>query len=336
MTDPWAGPAPPVTIAVLCADDGDMSRPPSLDDLGPGVDVRHATAATLPGALRGADVLFVWDFLSTAVEPAWPAAAGHLRWVHVASAGVDRLLFPGLVAGDTVLTNSRGVFDRPIAEYVLTLLLAFAKDLPATLDLQRAGTWRHRETERLDGREVLIVGTGSIGRATARLLRAVGLRVSGVGRTARPDEPDFGQVHAAERLHEVLPRADFVVVAAPLTAQTRGMFDAAAFGRMKRSARFVNVGRGALVVEEDLLVALRSGRLGGAGLDVFAEEPLPPGHPFWQLPQVIVSPHMSGDFVGWLDALTDLFARNYRRWRQGEAMLNVVDKTLGYVPSPAR
>ncbi|MGH3328979.1 MAG: D-2-hydroxyacid dehydrogenase [Streptomycetales bacterium] len=307
-------------------------RPPGLALDG----MRFATdAASLTEALPGADVLLVWDFLSAAVEPAWPAAAD-LRWVHVASAGVDRLLFPGLVASDAVLTNSRGVFDRPIAEYVLTLLLAFAKDLPATLDLQRAGVWRHRETEHVDGREALIVGTGSIGRATARLLTAAGLRVSGVGRTARRGDPDLGEVYAAERLHDVLPGADFVVVAAPLTPQTRGMFDAAAFRRMKPGARFVNVGRGPIAVEDDLLAALRSGQLGGAGLDVFAEEPLPPGHPFWAMSQVIVSPHMSGDFVGWLDALTDLFVRNYRHWWQGRAMLNVVDKTLGYVPGPAR
>jgi phosphoglycerate dehydrogenase-like enzyme len=324
-------PMPPATptVVVLYGE----HRPPGMGDVEAAADVRYATAQELPVALRGADVLFVWDFLSTAVPDAWPNA-DRLRWVHIASAGVDRLLFPELVDGPVVVTNSRGVFDRPIAEYVLGLILAFAKDLPATLDFQRERSWQHRETERIDGQRVLVLGAGPIGRAIGRLLSAAGMTVTGMGRTARPTDPDFGQVHASRELVSLLPEADYVVVAAPLTEETRGMFDAAAFEHMKPSARLINVARGPIVVEQDLVAALHQGEIAGAALDVFVTEPLAPHHPLWTAPNVIISPHMSGDFVGWLDALVQLFAGNLRRWQAGGELLNVVDKHLGYVARP--
>ncbi|MGH3624519.1 MAG: NAD(P)-dependent oxidoreductase, partial [Sciscionella sp.] len=208
--------------------------------------VRYTDAAGLGDALCGADALFMWDFLSGALESAW-SSADTLRWLHIASAGVDKLLFPGLVGSDVVLTNSRGIFEDSIAEYVLGVVLAFAKDLPGTLDAQRETRWQHRETERVVGRSVLIAGTGPIGRSVARMLHAVGMRVSGIGRTRREDDPDFGTVHPSGELIEHLPAADFVVALAPLTEQTKGMFDASAFLAMGRHARFINVGRGALV-----------------------------------------------------------------------------------------
>jgi phosphoglycerate dehydrogenase-like enzyme len=314
------------TVAVLSG----AGLPSGLADVAADAEVRCTDASGLARALAGADVLLVWDFLSTAVADAWPAA-DRLAWVHIASAGVDRLLFPGLVESPVVVTNARGVFDRPMAEYVLGLVLAFAKDLPRTLDLQREQVWRHRETERVAGTRALVVGTGAIGREIGRVLQAVGVEVVGVGRRARDADPDLGTVHAAPDLPDLLPDADWVVVAAPLTDDTRGMFDAAAFSRMKPTARFVNVGRGPLVVEDDLAAALAAGEIAGAALDVFETEPLPPGHPLWTAPGLLVSPHMSGDAAGWLDTLADLFVANYRRWRAGDTLLNVVDKRLGYV-----
>jgi len=313
-------------LAVLCGD----QRPPGMQRTETLAEVRYADATSLPDALQGADALFVWDFLSTAVADAWPHA-DRLRWIHIASAGVDRLLFPELADSSVVVTNSRGVFDRPIAEYVLGLILAIAKDLGTTLALQREATWRHRETRRIDTQHALVVGTGSIGRATGRLLLAAGMTVTAVGRTARQHDPDFAAVHSGEELASLLPAADYVIVAAPLTEATRGMFDARAFARMKDSAWLVNVGRGAIVDEHDLLPALRTGAIGGAALDVFAAEPLAPDHPLWTLPNVIVSPHMSGDFVGWLAALVQVFIENFDRWRAGEPLHNEVDKRAGFV-----
>ncbi|GAB2993235.1 2-hydroxyacid dehydrogenase [Amycolatopsis acidiphila] len=295
-------------------------------------EVRYSGEEGLADALRGADALFVYDFLSTAVPAAWHAA-DKLRWVHIASAGVDPVMFPELRASDVVLTNSRGVFDDSIAEYVLGVVIAFAKDLPGSLDLQRQSRWQHRESERVGGRRALVVGTGPIGRAIARLLRAAGLKVSGMGRRAREDDPDFGTVHPSADLVRHLPEFDYVIAVAPLTEQTKGMFDATAFAAMKPVARFVNVGRGELVVTSDLVTALREGRIAGAALDVFETEPLPSDHPLWTLDGVLVSPHMSGDFVGWRNTLVEVFADNFERWHTGRPLRNVVDKQLGYVPS---
>ncbi|WP_344314470.1 D-2-hydroxyacid dehydrogenase [Fodinicola feengrottensis] len=295
-------------------------------------EVRYADAAGLPAALRGADCLLVWDFLSRAVEPAF-AAADRLGWLHIASTGVDNVLFPAMRQSDVLLTNSSGIFDGAIAEYVLGCVLAFAKDFRTTLTAQREKRWYHRETERIAGRRAVVVGTGPIGRAIARLLAAAGLQVTGVGRTARVADPDFVAVQASSDLHKCLGEADFVVAVAPLTDATAGMFDKAAFGAMKPTARFINVGRGGLVVTDDLVEALQGKVIAGAALDVFEIEPLPVRHPLWSLPNVLISPHMSGDFVGWLPALAELFVDNFGKWQAGMPLRNVVDKQLGYVPA---
>ena len=315
-------------LAVLCGD----KQPPDMDGIEKRALVRYTDGPNLADALHGADALFVYDFLSTAVPAAW-RAADRLRWLHIASAGVDPVLFPGLRDSDVVLTNSRGVFDDSIAEYVLGVILTFAKDFARSLDLQRETRWQHRESERISGREVVIVGTGPIGRAIARLLRAAGMRVVGAGRTARDSDPDFGTVYPSAELEEHLPSADYVVAVAPLTEQTKGLFDARALAAMKPSARFINVGRGELVVTGDLVEAVRAGKIAGAALDVFETEPLPADSPLWTMENVLVSPHMSGDFIGWRNKLVEVFAENFRRWLGGEPLQNVVDKKLGYVPS---
>ncbi|WP_280267892.1 D-2-hydroxyacid dehydrogenase [Nocardia wallacei] len=295
-----------------------------------GATVRYADSAELPEALRGADVLFVYDFTSTAVPGAWPAA-DRLRWVHVGATGVDSVMFDELIDSDVVVTNTRGIFDLPIAEYVLAQILNFAKDLPESWRLQQQHQWRHRESERLAHSTVLVVGTGSIGRAIARMLRSVGMEVRGLGRRPCADDPDFGTV--GTDLHAELPGADYVVAVAPLTPQTRHLFDARAFAAMKPHSRFVNVGRGELVVTDDLVAALRNGSIAGAALDVVDPEPLPPGHALWDLPNVQLTPHNSGDVVGWRGDLVAAFAENFRKWIDGRPLENVVDKRLGYVPS---
>ncbi|MFC5746514.1 D-2-hydroxyacid dehydrogenase [Actinomadura rugatobispora] len=328
-------PAQPLTsrppqVVVLRGD----ARPPGMEPVERAADVRYVREDGLAEALPGADVLFVYDFWTEAVAAAWPAEDAP-PWVHIASAGVDRLLFPALVDSETIVTNSRGVFDRPIAEYVLGLVLCFAKDLHTTLRLQAEGVWRHRETEPIAGARAVVVGTGPIGRAIARTLTAAGLRVSGIGRTARSGDPDLGEVLPDDRLHEALAEADYAVLAAPLTDRTRGMIDRAALRAMRPTARLINIGRGPLVVEDDLVGALRTGEIAGAALDVFVDEPLPSPSPLWELPNVIVSPHMSGDIVGWRDELVRLFADNLDRRVHGRPLRNVVDKRLGYVGSGA-
>ncbi|MFJ2603551.1 D-2-hydroxyacid dehydrogenase [Streptomyces sp. NPDC091279] len=318
MRDPDA---PLPTLLVL-----DAEPLPRLDSLAGRARIEHTDAASLADRLPCADALLVWDFTSRAVRAAWPGDGPRPRWVHTASAGVDHLMCPELAGSDTVVTNARGVFDQPIAEYVAALVLAMAKDLPRTLDLQRERTWRHRESQRVGGTRACVVGSGPIGRAVARTLTALGITVALVGRTAQDG------VHGPEELDELIARADWVIAAAPLTEQTRGMFDARRFALMRPSARFVNVGRGALVVEDDLAEALGSGSIAGAALDTFVNEPLEQGSSLWGLPGLIVSPHMSGDVVGWRDELGSQFVELYGRWEAGKPLVNVVDKKRGYVP----
>ncbi|AWK08820.1 hydroxyacid dehydrogenase [Streptomyces spongiicola] len=301
--------------------------PPRLGSLTGRADVRYADVGSLAAALPGADALLVWDFTSDAVRLAWPGGGPRPRWVHTPSAGVDRLLCPEFSASDTVLTNARGIFEQPIAEYVAALVLTMAKDLPGTLELQRQRRWRHRESLPVAGGRAVVAGAGPIGLAIARTLRALGLEVAVTGRTARPG------VHGSDELDGLLARADWVVCAAPLTDATRGMFGARRFSLMRPSAHFVNVGRGALVVEEELVPALAERRIAGAALDVFEWEPLGPNSPLWDVPGLIVSPHMSGDTVGWRDRLGEQFVELFDLWSAGKPLPNVVDKKRGYVPS---
>ncbi|MFF1644612.1 D-2-hydroxyacid dehydrogenase [Streptomyces sp. NPDC058240] len=304
----------------------DTDPSPRLGRLTGRARIRYTDEAGLAARLPSADVLLVWDFASDAVRAAWPGDGPRPAWVHTASAGVDRLLCPELTASNTVLTNARGVFERPIAEYVTGLVLAFAKDLPGTLELQRRRQWRHRESTRLAGSRAVVVGAGPIGREITRLLIALGVQVALVGRRARRT------IHGAEDLDRLTALADWVICAAPLTESTRAMFDARFFGLMQPSARFINVGRGPMVVEEDLAEALRRRWIAGAALDVFEQEPLGPQSPLWDVPDLIVSPHMSGDTAGWRDRLSEQFVAMYELWSAGEPLPNVVDKRRGYVP----
>jgi phosphoglycerate dehydrogenase-like enzyme len=309
------------TLLVLDAD-----PPPRLGRLTGRARIVHTGAGRLAERLPEADVLLVWDFASTAVRDAWPGEGPRPRWVHTASAGVDHLMCPQLAESDTVVTNARGVFDQPIAEYVAALVLAMAKDLPGTLQLQRERQWRHRESRRVAGTRACVVGSGPIGRAIARLLKALGVTTALVGRAPRTG------VYGPDDLDRLLSRADWVICAAPLTEQTRGMFDERRFGVMQPSACFVNVGRGPLVDEEALARALARRWIAGAALDVFAQEPLPADSPLWGVRDLIVSPHMSGDTVGWRDELGAQFVDLFERWAAGRPLINVVDKRRGYVP----
>lgn len=302
---------------------------PGLQALEHEASIRTArTEPELARAVADAEVLFVWDFRTELVPAVWPSAR-RLRWIHAASAGVDAVIFDDVVSSDVTVTNSRGVFDQGIAEYVLGVILLFAKDLNTTLALQRRKIWRHRESELIAGQRLLVVGAGSVGRAVGSLAKAAGLEIAGVARSGRPD-PVFGELQPQSRLHEELAAADYVAVTAPLTPETRGMFDRDAFASMRAGTRFINVGRGPIVDEDALIEALRSGHLSAAALDVFHTEPLPPEHPLWELPNVVISHHMAGDYIGWRDALVDLFRDNLRRYKSGDELRNVVDKEAAY------
>ncbi len=316
------------TLAILGATESEP--PPSIEAVMEGAEVRFAAnGEELKRIIPGAEALFVWDFRASELRDAW-SFADSLRWVHIAGAGVDAALFPELVESGVAVTNSRGVFDRSIAEYVVGAMLVFEKDLLRTLDFQRRRKWRHRESGMLSGKSILVVGAGPIGRMISTLAKHLGMKPSAVARTAKPEDPDFEKVFGGDDLDEALPHADYVVIAAPLTDETRDMFGAAQFEKMKSKARLINIGRGKIVDEAALISALREKRISGAALDVFREEPLPEESPLWDMDEVIISPHMSGDFVGWTNALGDLFTENFRRWSGGGELVHVVDKERGY------
>jgi phosphoglycerate dehydrogenase-like enzyme len=302
----------------------DEANPPGLDRLGESVDVRVVrTVQELDAIASDLRILSVYDIHTTLI-PRIVKASPRLEWIHAASAGVDAVLTDEVVRLGITVTNARGVFDEAIAEYVLAGILAFTKDLPRTLRLQSERRWQHRETTRLRGQRMLVVGAGSIGREIGRLAASAGLELRGIASRERTEDPVFGTVSAPDALPQLLPWADVVVLAMPLTEATRGLIGAGELARCRPGAVLINIARGAVVDEAALIDALESDHLGGALLDVFEEEPLRPDHPFWAMEQVIVSPHMSGDAIGWRDDLAALFAENVRRWLHGEPLLNVV------------
>lgn len=283
---------------------------------------------TPKGDPANAEVLFFRWGLSAEATRRLISTPG-LRWMHTASAGVDHILFPELRDSDILLTNASGVFDIPIAETVLAYMLAVVKRLPEFLTQQREHRWQKLPLRELRGLTVGIVGLGSIGAEVARLCRAFGMRVLGLRRRPAPSDV-ADEVLPPEHLHDLLSRSDFVVIAAPLTEQTQGLIGRAELAAMKPTAWLINISRGAIVDEEALIEALREGRIGGACLDVFAEEPLPAESPLWEMPNVLITPHNSWSSPHIEEREIELFLENLRRYVAGEPLLNVVDKQAGY------
>jgi phosphoglycerate dehydrogenase-like enzyme len=258
------------------------------------------------------------------------AAAPQLRWMHTPSAGVDHLLVPEVLERDITLTNSAGVHAIPIAEFVLAVMLSRAKFLPAYQAAQAERRWdRDTEPFELFEQTMLIVGIGGIGQAIAERAVGMGMRVLGSRRTPRP-MPGVAQVVGEGEWRNLLPAADYVVLATPLTPATRGMVDAAAFAAMRPNAYLINIARGAVIDEPALMTAITNGQIAGAALDTFEQEPLPPESPLWTLPNVLITPHATASSPRMRERQIALFTDNLRRFRAGEPLVNVVDKSAGY------
>src|SRR5690606_34816158 len=259
-----------------------------------------------------------------------------VRWIQTYNAGMEHCLAAAdFTRRDVLLTNMQRVAGPAMAEHVVAMMLAFARSLPAYFDVQRQRRWDRMPPGAppaftLEGKTVLVVGLGGIGTEVGRRAAALGMTVLATRATPRP-APDFvSELGLADALTRFTPRADIVVNTLPLTDATRGQFNAAVFATMKRGAYFINVGRGQTVVTDDLVAALRSGQLAGAGLDVVDPEPLPSGHPLWTISNVIITPHSSSDsdvdeVSRWL-----VVRENLRRYVAGERMLSVVDPARGY------
>lgn len=243
-----------------------------------------------------------------------------LRWLQTFSAGVDSPFFVDLMKRGVRLTTASGATASPIAQTAIMYMLALSRDLRSWMRAQDEREWRRHTFDELDGASLAVVGMGPIGREIARLGSALGMHVEAVRRT--PTDTDPWPVHGMDALDDVLSRSRWVACALPLNDDTRGIFDAKRFGVMPKGAFFVNVGRGELVDEDALVDALASGHLAGAGLDVFAVEPLPPDSPLWAMDNVIVTPHNSGSTTSTGARSTEIFLENLARLADGRPLVN--------------
>jgi phosphoglycerate dehydrogenase-like enzyme len=256
--------------------------------------------------------------------------APELKWLHVFNVGVDHPIYTEMLERGVRITTSAGSTAAPIAQTAITALLMLSRRFPQWLAAQAERRWepmRGADVPRdLRGQTAVIVGLGHIGREIARLARALGLKVVGVRRSARTADDPVDELHPPERLAELLPRADWLVFACPLTPETRGLLNAAMLARLPAHAYLINIARGEIVDEAALTAALREKRLAGAYLDVFEKEPLPQDSPLWNLPNVLVTPHNSPAASGNDQRVMEIFLDNLARWQRGEALVNEVER----------
>ena len=286
----------------------------------------------LPPHLPDMDIL-----VSPSLRPEQLARAVRLKWIHCTAAGVSQLMHPELRASGVTVTNAGGIFSVPMAEHSIGLLLALARNFPDSVRYQDQTTWaqqslwdKPQHLAELNGRLLLIVGFGSIGRELARRAKAFDMRVWGVTRSGRGDATCAERILPAAQLHQALPHADYVVIAAPETPATRHIIGAEQLALMKHGARLINIARGSLLDETALCAALSSGKLAGAALDVTDKEPLPPASPLWKTPNLFLTPHTSAVSDRLWQRETELFLRLLEEWFSGKDLSNRVDLARGY------
>lgn len=303
-----------------------LERLPDTVHLIATADEAHAIANA-----AGADVI-VCDMGRAGLLKAMLPHAAKLRWIHSVSAGVESLLFPEMLSHPATLTNGRGAYKRSLAEFVIAGAMYFAKNIPRLLADQKAHKWEQFYMEELYGTTMGIIGYGEIGRAAAEKAKAFGMKVLALRR--RPElsssDPLVDRVYTHAELHEMLALCDYIVAAAPNAPGTLGLIGEAEFAVMKPNAVIMNVGRGPVIDESAMIKALSTNQIRGAALDVFDHEPLPAGHPLFDLPNVLISPHSGDRVTGWLEIAVDVFLKNFERFEKGEELMNVVDKKAGY------
>jgi phosphoglycerate dehydrogenase-like enzyme len=319
-----------INVVVL----GDPTEPTLklLDQLGASVKLTIAkTADALGESLAEARVLFNWSGPKAEIKNVLERAP-NLEWIHARYAGLDALLFAELIDHHIPLTNGRGTFSQSLGEFVMTGALYWAKDLPRMMKAKAEHRWEVFNILELSTQTMGIVGHGDIGRAIARRAKAFGMRVLALRRdpAPRPGDEDVDKVYATKDLHQMLSECDYVVVAAPLTPDTKHLMSTAEFNAMKPEAIIMNVGRGPVIDEAAMTEALRTRRIRGAALDVFEAEPLPAGSALWDLDNVLISAHTADHTKDWLNDAVLFFVEQFFRWKKGEPLKNVVDKHAGY------
>lgn len=301
-----------------------LSRLPADTKVIKSLDRNHLTAEA-----ADADAILNCTGRGELLQAMWPLAK-RLRWVHSLAAGVEGQLFRELVESDVPLTNSRGVYKESLGEFVIGAALFFAKDFPRMMANRAAGRWEQFDVEMLNRQTMGIVGYGEIGSACARRAKALGMTVHAMRRRAAEQSDIIDRWYTRSEMLALMRASDYVVVTAPLTPETRGLVGAEQIAAMKPTAVVMNVGRGPVIDEAALAKALEAGKIRGAALDVFETEPLPAGHPFWGLDNVLLSPHCADHVEGWLESAVTFFVGNFERFASGQPLENVVDKRAGY------
>ncbi|MFC6233379.1 D-2-hydroxyacid dehydrogenase [Paenibacillus allorhizosphaerae] len=287
-----------------------------------GWEVIHGDKEQWASHLKDAEIMVGWNRLAEACLN----SNSKLRWVQNWGAGVDRMPLAEMAAQGILLTNASGVHAFPISETILAMMLAFSRKLHLSIRHQAQKTWQSTgELHEIHGRTMGVIGVGAIGEETARLGKAFGMRVLGVRRSGEPS-PYVDRMFDKFGLDEVLQQSDYVIVTLPLTPDTHYLFGSREFALMKASAYFINIGRGGTTNTEALLEALRNGRIAGAGLDVFEQEPLPESSPLWQMDNIIITPHNSGSTVYYDDRAMEIFLTNLKAYfNDGQPSYNLVD-----------
>lgn len=319
-----------LNLLVLADPAASWLKPLSRLDSGVQVLVTNDEAEVRAQA-ASADMILNGAFTPRLLTIAVPLAA-QCRWMHSLWTGVDNIMSPEVQASPIPLTNGRGVFRVSLAEWTIGAMLHFAYKMRRMIRQQEAGAWETFTTEELAGRTLGIIGYGEIGRAAAGRAKAFGMRVLALRR--RPElssgDPLVDQVFDHAHLNDLIAASDYVMIAAPLTPETRGLVGAAQIAAMKPNAVVINVGRGAVMDEAALVDALENNRIRGAALDVFAVEPLPAGHAFWRLENVLLSPHTADHVQDFVHLAVECFLDNMQRFRSGLPLENIVDKRAGY------
>lgn len=298
----------------------------SIQDTVPHANITLCSPENAPDYIENTDILVTWGHLS--IRDLLPKAP-RLKWVHSLSAGVDELLVPDLIASDIILTNSRGIHGIPMAEHVMAMMLGFSRQLPESLKNQQRNLWKRTRPDELYDKTIGIIGLGSIGREIAKRAKAMGMKVIATKRT-QTTELFVNKLYPPEQLDLVLASSDFVVITLPLTEKTRNLFTLDTFKAMKKTAYFINVARGAILNQNDLITALTDGYIKGAALDVFEVEPLPADSPLWSMEHVILTPHVAAMSPYYLERAIKLFIENLTKYMHSTDMLNIIDKEKGY------
>jgi phosphoglycerate dehydrogenase-like enzyme len=337
--DPMHSPDHPIKVLILTYHRLDLWIAPEwfsqrLHTDFPQLDINQITDyKNVQAHVEDVEIMFAFS-----LRPDQFLAARKLRWVHSPSAAVHQFMFPELVNSDVILTNARDVHGPVVAEHVMALIFALAKRLPQAVRFQQKRIWGQEEMweggarpREIAGATVGLVGLGTIGRNVASHAAPFGMKVIAVREHPEKDLPEFvDEVFPSSRLHEMLQRADYVVLAAPVTAATTGMIGRAQLATMKSDACLINVGRGSIIDEAALANALRSKKIGGAALDVFDKEPLPSDSPLWDLESLLITPHTAGMTEKLWERHYTLFSENLRRYLSRQQLLALVDKKSGY------